>query len=360
MSDSIDRRWSPCRVRGKNAHQLVDYIVVAEFDIDTGSTVRHLYPSNIPNYKMDWFAEYMLPEGAHNRDSDFTYIFLNRENQHIDEELWIKPINLSTDAMNAKSEQDKETATYFLYGLNLVKRKHDSSVRRGAVVKAMAIFSKYHFIEAFKKPLDLALEKYYLDQSVDVMKELYDTLNAIDITNLPRPDFLEQSLMRRGVHYETITKLEKNSDQIQFQPSSWVISLPYSTSALPSLEARAPEDSSVPPTTETSSPSSPSTKNTQENIMNLSIPLYRTPDEVGDLSISDLIRVFGDSTMRIYHAILTKQRVLFVGYNHAAKDVGRMVLSAVSMVSPPMTNIIRRTFPYATLSDLGFLEVINS
>ena len=61
--------------------------------------------------------------------------------------------------------------------------------------------------------------------------------------------------------------------------------------------------------------------------------------------------------MRIYHAILTKQRVLFVGYNHAAGDLAQIVLSAVAMVAPPMTNVIRRTFPYANLSDLQFLEV---
>lgn len=35
----------------------------------------------------------------------------------------------------------------FLYGLNVVRTKHDKNVRRGAVVKAMAIFSRYHFLD---------------------------------------------------------------------------------------------------------------------------------------------------------------------------------------------------------------------
>jgi hypothetical protein len=61
--------------------------------------------------------------------------------------------------------------------------------------------------------------------------------------------------------------------------------------------------------------------------------------------------------MRIFHAILTKQRVLFVGYNHAASEVAQTVLSAVAMVSPPLTSVIRRAFPYSNLSDLSFLEV---
>ena len=109
----------------------------------------------------------------------------------------------------------------------------------------------------------------------------------------------------------------------------------------------------------------------------LSVPIYRTPDEVGDINVSNLVRIFGMSVpvlfppllltnhpthpgepvMRIYHAVLTKQRVLFVGYNHAAGDLAQIVLSAVAMTAPPMTNIIRRTFPYANLSDLQFLEV---
>jgi hypothetical protein len=34
-----------------------------------------------------------------------------------------------------------------LYGINLVFNKSDSSVRRGAVVKSLAVFSRYHFVE---------------------------------------------------------------------------------------------------------------------------------------------------------------------------------------------------------------------
>lgn len=58
---------------------MVNYVVLAEFDIDTGSTVRHQYPQSIDGYTEDWLAEHMLPEGLHNRTEDWTYIFLNRE-----------------------------------------------------------------------------------------------------------------------------------------------------------------------------------------------------------------------------------------------------------------------------------------
>ena len=39
------------------------------------------------------------------------------------------------------------SADRMLYGLNLVQTKMDSTVRRGAIVKSMAIFSRYHFTD---------------------------------------------------------------------------------------------------------------------------------------------------------------------------------------------------------------------
>ena len=72
---------------------LVDHILLAEFDIDTGSTVRHQYPNPVDGYQNDWFAELMLPEGAHNRERDWTYIFLNRDQPQLDE-VNIKSIHL--------------------------------------------------------------------------------------------------------------------------------------------------------------------------------------------------------------------------------------------------------------------------
>lgn len=63
--------------------QLIEHVVLAEFDIDTGSTVRYQYPSENsvlpPGVSNDWLAENMLPEGLHNRAEDWTYMFLNRE-----------------------------------------------------------------------------------------------------------------------------------------------------------------------------------------------------------------------------------------------------------------------------------------
>eukprot|EP00601_Ochromonadales_sp_CCMP2298_P016521 CAMPEP_0173222990 /NCGR_PEP_ID=MMETSP1142-20121109/3547_1 /TAXON_ID=483371 /ORGANISM="non described non described, Strain CCMP2298" /LENGTH=432 /DNA_ID=CAMNT_0014151121 /DNA_START=52 /DNA_END=1347 /DNA_ORIENTATION=+ len=289
-----DPGWSVKLKRGAAFHPLVDYIVLAEFDIDTGSTVRHQYPSTIPDYKVDWFAEFMLPEGAHNRDVDYTYIFLNRDAPHVDQQFWSK-------------RELGETDKHLLYGINLVKTRHDSSVRRGAIVKAMCLFSQYQFVEILKQPLDLALEKYFDNPNVSVLAELFDSLNAVSLAHLPRADALERSMMKRGPG-----------------PHNWYATVDYLL-----------HDQRIP----------------------LRVPLYRSPDEVGDIYCTLLVKTFGDQTMRIFHSILTKQRVLFVGHNHAASEVAQMVLSATAMLAPPMSSLIRRTFPYSNLSDLSFLEV---
>jgi hypothetical protein len=50
----------------------------------------------------------------------------------------------------------------------------------------------------------------------------------------------------------------------------------------------------------------------------VTIPLYLSSDEPGERSLVHLVKLFGDQTMRIYNAMVTAQRILFVGHNHAA------------------------------------------
>lgn len=248
----------------------------------TGSTVRSIYPNNIPGYRVDWFAEYMLPEGAHNRDVDFTYIFLNRTSRHVDEDYWTTPFDgfthTNTNAEEESSELSHEkkpsTDSHFLYGLNMVKTKYDSSVRRGAIVKAMCVFSKYHYIEALKKPLEMALESYFLNPAMEVIESFFNSLNAIELSHVPRPDLLEQCLMRRGVCYDPITE-----QSINYQPKSWHRMLHYSFENVPRI---------------------------------LSIPIYRTPDEVGDINISNLVRTFGILLLAVasMDMLIARERVI--------------------------------------------------
>ena len=272
---------------------LVHALILTEFDILKGSTVRHRYPEgSLADCPNDWFAEHMLPEGVHNRASDETIMFLARD------------------------------APRIMYLLNVVHAKRDATVQRGAVVKALAIATHYNHIAAFRAPLIMALDHYFESPSIDVLRELYDTLNAVDLASMPRPSPTEQQLMRRGV-----TARSLGSPVPAHCPGDWVWK---TTCTL--------RESSVP----------------------LRFPLYCSPDEVvnplDEAVLTTLTATLGEQTMRVFNAVLAGKRVLFVGYNHAAQDVCRFVLAAASMVSPPVEGILRRVYPYANLTDLSFLE----
>src|SRR5690606_25541714 len=62
---------------GTPQEPVVDYLLVAEFDIEKGSTISFQYPHNAPE-DTQLLAELMLPDGVHKRDDDWTVFFLQR------------------------------------------------------------------------------------------------------------------------------------------------------------------------------------------------------------------------------------------------------------------------------------------
>jgi hypothetical protein len=134
---------------------------------------------------------------------------------------------------------------------------------------------------------------------VEVLEELYQGLNAVDLSSVPRPNIIEQRLMHRGISisYSYTEKLNQTDMRFDYSPSSWVAER---TATLFGVD------------------------------MQLPIPTYHSPDDIGAANISYLLQIFKENSMKIYNAIVTKKRVLFVGYDHAAGDVCQMVLSAVS------------------------------
>jgi hypothetical protein len=329
---------------------LCEYIILAEFDIDSGSTVRHKFPEGgVPGYKDDFFAEYMLPEGAHNHPLDWTVMFLNKHRDPLSmaEEAGcilgskVEGVNRTSlkagkmlgenfeeseeaeEAVKAqaaidKAEEEGKTGP-FLYCINLVRKKDDPTVKRGAVVKAMCICSQYNFLEAFRPLLIIALDNYYEKQDPAILSDLYNTMNAVSMSSVPYPLPWERRLMRRGVAASYV-----GFPPTEHMPQMWThtVSFEYGTQKV------------------------------QTNL-----PLHMSPDETLVPSMSHLFQVFGPSAMKIYNAVLIGARILFVGYNHAAGDVGKFVLAACAMISPPCMRLVNRAFPYANLSDLTFLEV---
>ncbi len=208
----------------------------------------------------------------------------------------------------------------FLYCINLVRKKDDPTERRGASVKAMAVCSQYHFVEVFRALLIISLDEYYQSQDSAVLVNLYNTLNAVNMAEVPYPHPWTRRLMRRGASGSYTGTIPE-----EHLPEKWMHTIFFSL--------------------------------TESQCIQVPIPIFMSPDETLTSCTTLLFDVFGISTMKIYNALLTGARVLFIGYNHATGDVCKFVVAACAMVSPPCNGIIHRTFPYANLSDLSFLEV---
>lgn len=59
----------------------------------------------MPGVSDDWFAEHMLPEGAHNHSLDWTVMFLNRDKVAVDED-WPPQV---VDVDDGKSDRTAST-----------------------------------------------------------------------------------------------------------------------------------------------------------------------------------------------------------------------------------------------------------
>ena len=84
-----------------------------------------------------------------------------------------------------------------VYVLNLVNTKQDNTVKRGAVVKAMAICTRHSFLHIYKPLLLLALEQYFAHPQVETLESLYNAVNNMDLSLMPRLNTLEKFILER-------------------------------------------------------------------------------------------------------------------------------------------------------------------
>ncbi len=79
------------------------------------------------------------------------------------------------------TEPEKEappTKTPFLYCLNFLNNLKDDTVRRGAVVRSLAVCTRHNYIHIYKPFILLALQRYYANPSEEVLADLFASLNG--------------------------------------------------------------------------------------------------------------------------------------------------------------------------------------
>ncbi|KAH8101127.1 spindle pole body interacting protein [Cristinia sonorae] len=172
------------------AAQHCSFVLLADFDIDRGAQLTYQFPQPLGTDEA-LLANLMLPDGAERQPEDWTIFFLNQT-----------PFNTIAPALAPDIQHPDQTHGKFedepelLYVLNLVRTKRDKAVRRGAVVKAMAICTRHSFIEIFKPVLLMALDDYFTNPSQDCLARLFDAINSIDISRAPILTRYEKLILR--------------------------------------------------------------------------------------------------------------------------------------------------------------------
>ncbi|KAI9479014.1 docking domain of Afi1 for Arf3 in vesicle trafficking-domain-containing protein [Coemansia mojavensis] len=336
---------------GASQQRNVEYILLAEFDIDRGAILKHQYPR--PTGADDsHLAELMLPDGAHARESDWTMFFLNQKTPD-------------------ESGKVAEDGPPLLYVLNLVRTKHDKEVRRGAIVKAMAVCTRHRFIHIYQAILMLALENYYRAPTVDTLAELYKSANQMDLSCMPQLSRHETTILRfsddQNMFEERFLQLEKEK-RLSFATAR-------RGTAAESGRSRGP-----------------SARNKDRRFFDteivysgvklpIRVPMTVYPEEIGDFSLIQLLTTFsgalappsGSKTTHphlessgqythpiilLMNGLLTQKRIIFLGHNKPAGEVSNYVLAAVALGSGGggvLRGFANRAFPYTNLTNLDTL-----
>ncbi|KAJ3433536.1 arf3-interacting protein [Anaeramoeba flamelloides] len=398
------------QIKNKKQITLVNNIIFGEFDALSGNTVRFQYPTPC-GVSTDILEEFMIPDGLHNLDQDWTVFLLNRDGKNFseiqeleeiedikevteekenenekresgnwiefqekkilifsDEEKEKKPIieidwfqdleiqkleenlyyffdqedltigfkffdkelgekfydivmefcksggknlngiseNLENNEFNINNNGGSSTSA-FKYFLTIVKTIQDDQATRGTRYHALAIGSQFQFLHLLKPIVMLALDQTFdqMHDPLDIAKELYKSLNTIDLTD-----------------FNILTEQKKQMKKINSNfENNFKTSLYFNGQNLP-----------------------------------LNIPDHMLEDEFGNISLGAFVKSFREQTMIVFNAILTNRRVIVLGHQMPAGTVCEYVLAILLMVCPPMRGIIRRSFPYVNLRTIDLFE----
>lgn len=343
--------------------------------------MEHQYPGAIsPDENM--LAELMLPDQTHMRAQDWTMFFLHKDGAAADDEEFEQQKKQAReqrqlaresrrsaatdeqeeDTLDEETDDESDEAAPLMYVLNLVYTKHDANEKRGAKTQAMAICTRHSFLDIYKPLLLLALEDYFKTPSESILERLYHSLNAMDLSLMPRFTSLERSLLQANdvrdllvEKFEAMIEQRTEEESRQSPPKRSKYTVPRNTHE---FESRITyNDIPIP----------------------VKIPTAPSHETVGSFSIVQLVQTFhaqhalspqpftlhphlttaGAYTHPIIvliNAMLTEKRVVFLGHNRPSGEVAEAVLAACALASGGiLRGFTRHAFPYTDLSKIDEL-----
>jgi len=331
-------------------------------------------------------AELMLPDQTHMRSQDWTIFFLHKnsaEDPDQDDarkqsrgasERGIDP-HLEHDLSDHDSDHDQDAleGPSLMYVLNLVYTKHDPNEKRGAKTQAMAICTRHSFLHIYKPLLLLALHNYFENPSQDILENLYNSLNAMDLSLMPRLSRLERQLLQANdVRDLFVDKFETMIDQRLEDEAAGRISTP------PASPDRANQPKYAIPR---------DTHEFESRIVYndipipVKIPTAPSAETVGDFSLIQLVQTFNTPHLTqpqpfalhphlttagafthpiivLINAMLTQKRIIFLGHQRPSGEVAEAVLAACALASGGLLRgFTKYAFPYTDLSKID--ELLN-
>ena len=249
----------------------------------------------------------------------------------------------------------------FLYCYNLVRTKKDSSVDRGAVVKAIALCSPYPFIHCMQRLLTCCLDAVYEHQQhnktthrsgATSSEDSYMTLLSSLFTSINRAVLLPQ-MPPRSPHYRSLLRSSMVPNGMGSRQQSLNLLPPScgSTNSGPQNSCLGAPQTTIRVTLGLHG----------ANCVPLVLPRYLEVDMVGNSQLIPLLTLFRQDVVHIIDAVLHNRRVLFVGHMSSmlSSDVCNAVLATCTLFSPPFVSMLTKCYPYANLTDLSFLEAPN-
>lgn len=247
---------------------------------------------------------------------------------------------------------------------------------RGAICKAMAICTRHSFLHIYKPLLLLALEEYFRAPLLETLASLYNAVNSMDLSLMPRLTPLERTILQTSDAKDMF--IEKFSIMIQQRMAlDEQRSSQGSKNSQHSSPSRGPGNKYALPrdTHEFES-------RVQYNAVPvpIKVPVAITPETVGDFSLIKLITTFsvphstspqpfsplhphlttsGACThpiMVLINALLTQKRIIFLGHNQPSGSVAEAVLAACFLASGGiLKGFTRHAFPYTDLTKIDDL-----
>lgn len=239
-------------------------------------------------------------------------------------------------------------------------------------MKAMAICTRHSFLHIYKPLLLLALEEYFRAPVLDTLASLYNALNSMDLSLLPKLSPLETFVLQASDAKDMfIEKFDQIIKQRKVQDTG--------RDSLPSTLSSSSE-----PKRKTYVP--PRDTHEFESKVNyngipvpIKVPTALSPETVGDFSLIKLIQTFSTphstqpqpfalhphlTTSGAYthpiivlvNALLTQKRIIFLGHNRPSSEVAEAVLGACALASGGLLRgFVRHAFPYTDLTKVDDL-----